>query len=174
MTVAGVRFPRQEVELAALGSWTEDPRLRHLSGTGTYVLDFELPRDLLERHATVTLDLGVVREVAEARLNGKAMGVRFMAPYRFEVSQSALRAAANRLEVLVTNTLQNHVSGLDESTPVAADLVESYGGTHPDYAGFYRVRQKSLSDRRWPPLPSGLLGPVALVFQGRGGGAPPA
>ncbi len=172
LTVEGVRFPRQQAELAALGSWTEDRRLRHLSGTGAYVLDFELPSDLLRQQAQVTLDLGVVHEVAEVRLNGKALGVRFMAPYRFDVSQSALRSA-NRLEVWVTNTLQNHVSGLEGSTPLAADLVDSHGGTHPDYAGFYRVRQKFLSDRQWPPLPSGLLGPVALVFQGAGGGAVP-
>ena len=49
------------------------------------------------------LDLGLVGQTAEVRLNGKYIGTRLFAPYRFDVSDAAV-AGKNTLEVIVTNT----------------------------------------------------------------------
>lgn len=50
------------------------------------------------------LDLGQVGEVAEAWLNGKPVGARITAPYKFDLAD-ALRDGMNHLEVIVTANL---------------------------------------------------------------------
>lgn len=50
-----------------------------------------------------TLDLGAVGQTAEVRLNGKHVGTRLFAPYRFHISD-AVREGENILEIIVTNT----------------------------------------------------------------------
>lgn len=49
------------------------------------------------------LDLGLVGQTAEVRLNGKYIGKRLFAPYRFDISDAAAEGK-NTLEVIVTNT----------------------------------------------------------------------
>ena len=50
-----------------------------------------------------TLDLGNVGTTAEVRINGKLVGTRIFAPYRFDIS-SAVKDGENTLEIIVTNT----------------------------------------------------------------------
>lgn len=49
------------------------------------------------------LDLGLVGQTAEVRLNGKYVGTRIFAPYRFDISKAA-REGENMIEITVTNT----------------------------------------------------------------------
>ena len=49
------------------------------------------------------LDLGTVGQTAEVRLNGKYVGTRIFAPYRFDISD-AVHEGENTLEITVTNT----------------------------------------------------------------------
>lgn len=49
------------------------------------------------------LDLGTVGQTARVRLNGKEVGVRIFAPYRFDLSE-AIREGENTLEITVANT----------------------------------------------------------------------
>ena len=49
------------------------------------------------------LDLGIVGQCAEVRLNGKIVGTRIFAPYRFDISD-AVQDGNNLLEITVANT----------------------------------------------------------------------
>jgi hypothetical protein len=91
-----------------LGSWTDlDPRF---SGSGRYTKRFDVPAGFLGEGRRVRLDLGQVDEIAEVRLNGRAVGTRVWAPYELDVTD-ALRPGENTLEVVVTNTQANAFEG---------------------------------------------------------------
>ena len=97
-----------------LGSWT-DHGFADYSGSATYSIDFDLSADYLNR--PIMLDLGTVRESAEVWVNGKLAGIRIWYPYTVDIGPMAAEGT-NRIEVVVTNTLQNrfanepHPSGL--------------------------------------------------------------
>jgi len=86
-----------------LGSWTEQG-LEDYSGSAVYAIEFDLDADYLDR--PLILDLGDVRETAEIWVNGSQVAVRTWRPYTADI-RSAVREGANRLEVVVTNTLAN-------------------------------------------------------------------
>lgn len=50
------------------------------------------------------LDLGIVGEVAELKINGTDVGVRICSPYAFDISSAAI-IGENRVELTVSNTL---------------------------------------------------------------------
>jgi len=114
LALEGVRAERIEKVLNRLASWTESVDSRHVSGSGSYELDFDLPAGYLRRDQELMLDLGVVANTAEVFLNGRRAGVRWMQPYRFEVTK-LVRNGPNHLRIVVTNTLQNHVAGLQDA-----------------------------------------------------------
>ncbi|MGC4033082.1 MAG: hypothetical protein QM754_15365 [Tepidisphaeraceae bacterium] len=87
-----------------LGSWTQQG-LASYSGAIRMTTTFDL-RQLAGR---LRLDLGRVRGTVEAIVNGKSAGVRFMSPYAFDLTSLAV-AGANSVELIVTNTLMNHLS----------------------------------------------------------------
>ena len=96
-------------------------------------------------------------EIAEVRVNGATVGVRWMRGQRLDVTE-ALRAGMNDIEVLVTNTLINRVSGLEESPPVPESLVPHYG------KGLTSLKTNMQRLSNFKPLPlSGLLGPVRIL-----------
>ena len=162
LALEGVRAERIEKVLNRLASWTESEDSRHVSGCGSYELDFDLPAGYLRRDQELVLDLGVVGNTAEVLLNGRRAGVRWMQPYRFEVTR-LVRNGPNHLRIVVTNTLQNHVAGLQDAPEVPAELQGRYGRTALDV---YPTGAASLKNRdaKFSPLPlSGLLGPVRLV-----------
>ena len=109
-------------------SWTEDPRTQHFSGTGHYELDFEIPSEYVSADLEAVLDLGKVGDVAEVTLNGHAVGVAWMQPYKLQVTE-AIRSGTNHLELLVTNVLINYVSGMTTLPEVPEELVPHYGPT---------------------------------------------
>jgi hypothetical protein len=148
LTLEGSRMA--PVKLEALRSWTEIPDTRFFSGRGVYEAEIECPLAPTDQMG-VALDLGSVRETAEVSVNGTAVGVAWMRPYRVDVS-SALRLGRNRLRVAVTNLLLNKILGdgpIDYSAVVA-----KYGNRFPAGDEWTVVRE---------PFPSGLLGPVRLV-----------
>jgi len=57
----------------------------------------------LEKSARMMLDLGAVGQTAEVKLNGKAVGVRIYAPYRFDITDFVCDGE-NELEIVVANT----------------------------------------------------------------------
>ncbi len=139
------------MDLDDLKSWTEMAGARFFSGRGIYEAEFpfsvKLPEDV-----GVTLDLGSVREIAEVWVNEAPAGVAWMRPYRFDVTR-LVRTGANRLRITVTNLLINRVLGMG---PIDYSAVyERFGRRFPPGEEWEKVRE---------PFPSGLLGPVWLVF----------
>jgi len=139
----------QRHELEDLRSWTELEKSRFFSGRGVYEGEFEAPN--LNGFGAV-LDLGTVRETADVHLNGTPAGVAWMRPYRVDVTR-LLRRGRNTVRIDVTNLLINQVLGqgpIDYSAVFA-----KYGHRFPAGDELEVVRD---------PLPSGLLGPVRLVY----------
>ena len=160
MVLEAYGFERVERRVSQLASWTEDPRAQHFSGTGRYVLDFEFPAAYVRENFEWVMDLGSVGNCAEVTLNGRAVGVTWMRPYQLEVT-AALRGGSNHLEILVTNTLINYVSGLDKLPEVPAELLSHYGPTVEVYK---EGAEESRREMGFHPLPpSGLMGPVQIV-----------
>jgi hypothetical protein len=161
MTLEGHRFEKLQKDVSQLQSWTDDPHTEHFSGTGRYALDFEVPAEYVSAGLETVLDLGKVGDVAEVALNGQAVGVAWMQPYQLDVTQ-ALRSGTNHLEVLVTNTLINYVSGLKTLPEVPEELIPHYGKTTDIYKLGTTAWEKQEKDFH-PLPPSGLLGPVRII-----------
>ena len=101
------------VNFATLTDWTkrDEPGIRYYSGSAVYQKEF----DWMKRDGRLFLDLGMVKNLAGVRLNGKELGVVWKPPFRVEVTE-ALVSGKNQLEVRVTNLWPNRLIG-DEQEP---------------------------------------------------------
>ena len=162
MTVAGpweVSFdPKRggpgKVTFTDLSDWTDqsDPGIKYYSGTAVYrktvtLSDFRLPTS----DSRLYLDLGLVRELAEVRVNGQPCGIVWASPFRADITKAA-KAGTNELEVRVVNFWYNRVFG-DQALPTEKRLT--------------RTNIKTLQNPGTPLMPSGLLGPVTVMSDGR-------
>jgi glycosyl hydrolase family 106( putative alpha-L-rhamnosidase) len=127
----------QRLEVTDLVDWTQTDKLRSFSGKAHYETRFTIDAGWLSKAGRVELDLGVVRDVAQVRLNGKPGPVLLLRPYRAEVT-SLLKAGENVLEISVTNGWINQL--------LARGAKLNWPGEPPIQ-----------------PASSGLLGPVRLV-----------
>jgi hypothetical protein len=136
------------VTLDNLSAWNEsaDAGVKYFSGTGTYTKSVQAPAAWFQTGATLWLDLGDVKNIAEVTVNGKLLGVVWKKPFRVNVT-GALKPGANTVEVKVTNLWVNRLVG--DQQPNAP---RKYTYTSQQ---FYRADS--------PLLPSGLIGPVAVV-----------
>jgi hypothetical protein len=132
----------------SLQSWSErpEPGIRYYSGTASYCKQFQINPAQLAGGRPWYLDLGVVKELARIRLNGKDLGVLWKPPFTVDVT-GALRPGQNALEVQVTNLWPNRLIG-DAALPV----------------------EMRLATVNWNPftadsllLESGLIGPVQIT-----------
>ena len=132
-----------EVEFASLQDWTKrsEDGIRYYSGTATYVKHFDLARGSDGR---LFLDLGVVKDIADVRLNGKSLGIVWTAPWKIEVTD-VIKPTGNILEIEVVNLWPNRLIG-DTALPKERR----------------RTWTNIPTDPKAPLLPSGLLGPVVL------------
>ena len=136
-----------ETNLVRLVGW--ETFAPSFSGTMRYETAF----DAAAREG-LTLNLGEVREIAHAWLNGEDLGVCFMPPYEYALPKEALRPTGNRLVVEVTNLGANRLQWND------------LNGVHWKYfcdANMLSPNYRPLDASRWPVRPSGLLGPVVLL-----------
>lgn len=147
------KLRREGAEAAALDrlqSWTALPGWRYFSGRGVYEAVFQLPPEYT--HIGASLDLGRVHETADVYVNGASAGLAWMRPFCVDVTK-LLRPGANQLRIDVTNLLTNKVLG---DGPIDYSKVNArYGNRFPAGDEWELVRE---------PFPSGLLGPVRLVF----------
>jgi hypothetical protein len=136
------------ITLPALASWHEhtDPGVKYFSGTASYTKTIHAPADWFQKGATLLLDLGDVKNIAEVTVNSKAVGTVWKRPFRVDVT-SALKPGANTLEIKVINLWVNRLIGDQQE-----GVTKKYTYTAQQ---FYRADS--------PLLPSGLLGPVRVV-----------
>ena len=165
------------VAFEALDDWSLRPEdgVKYYSGTAVYKKRFDLPEDVPAAGRRIWLDLGEVRNIASVRLNGRDLGVVWCGPWRVDITAAA-KAKGNRLEVRVANLWPNRLIG-DEREPADAEyarggrlarwpdwLVEGRPRPSPGRRAFATWKHYSADS---PLLPSGLLGPVRLLREGR-------
>jgi hypothetical protein len=107
----------KSIKLGRVGPWSalEEKNTRHFSGTATYRKTFTF--EGLEDDQRLMLDLGRVGNIADVRLNAKAAGVLWAAPYRKDITEF-VRPGENVVEISVTNTWHNRLA-YDQSQPKA-------------------------------------------------------
>jgi hypothetical protein len=143
--------------IESLASWTtfgEDAQV--FSGTATYTMTVTPPSGTAE---VWRLDLGVVRESARVRLNGRELGVVIGPPYSIVLNHSAF-TASNLLEVGVTNLAANRIRDLDRR---AVPWKKFYNVNFPARLPQNRGTDGLFTAAGWEPLESGLIGPVTLT-----------
>jgi hypothetical protein len=135
------------ITLNKLASWTDnkDAGVKYFSGVGTYSKSIQAPADWFKKGAHLWIDLGDVKNLAEVTVNGKKLGVVWHTPYRIDAT-TALKPGANEVTIKVVNAWVNRLIG-DEQP----------GATKFTSADVKPYKANS------PLLPSGLLGPVAVV-----------
>jgi hypothetical protein len=151
----GTRAP---LMIPSLVPWTQIPGGAGFSGWGTYETDVHLPA--LGRDVEWWLDLGVVHETAEARLNDRPLGAAWKGTRRLACGD-ALVPGRNRLRIEVANLWIHHVLAHPPGHP--ARRLKGVG-PDPQLAETVGVRWGTYGEQ--PPEtvpPSGLLGPVRLV-----------
>lgn len=139
------------VEFPKLISWTQRPEaeIKFYSGKATYHQTFDLPEGSNGKSQRLYLDLGVVKEVAEVRLNGKKLGILWCYPWRVDITQ-AVKPTGNKLEVDVINLWANRVIG-----DLAQPKEKRFTKTHDAFRFDMLTKNTAL-------IESGLLGPVTL------------
>ncbi|MCX6907436.1 MAG: glycosyl hydrolase, partial [Verrucomicrobia bacterium] len=137
--------PAKPVTFDKLEDWSKhsDPGIRYYSGTATYRTTFEFK--IQNSKSKTYLDLGVVKNLARVRLNGRDLGVVWCAPWRVEIS-GAVKERDNCLEITVANLWPNRLIG-DQSLPLEKRFT---------WTTWNPFKQDALL------LESGLLGPVTL------------
>lgn len=86
------------------GDWSQIDGLASYSGGAWFRKAVSLTAEQARR--VVVLDLGSVAASAEVHVNGQLAGIRVAPPWKVDVSRF-VRSGANRVEVLVYNTLAN-------------------------------------------------------------------
>lgn len=136
VTFSPVRGDTFDKTMLSLQNWANDNNLKTFSGTAEYATRF-----VVEDVENAVLDLGEVHDIAEAFLNGTALGVRWWGQKRFLVT-GQLEKGPNDLRIRVTNTLFNYCRSLKDNV-IAQQWI-------------------SRSDRE-ELMPGGLIGPVRLL-----------
>jgi hypothetical protein len=138
------------ITLDKLISWSDssDNGVKYFAGTGTYSQTLQAPADWFKKGATLWLDLGDVKNIAVITVNGKELGTVWHSPYRVDAT-SALKPGENIISVKVINGWVNRIIGDQEPGVTTKYTFETWNQ--------YKANS--------PLLPSGLLGPVAVVQQ---------
>jgi len=150
-------FPNSEpaiedtFELQTLGSWTDlgNEVLTVNMGTGKYKTTFDFTK---KENMEYCLSLGDVRESAEVTVNGNPVATLFAVPFETNIGKF-LKDGENTVEIEVTNLPANRIADYDKRKV--------------DWRIFEEINFVSITYRPtkfdiWSPLPSGLLGPVAI------------
>jgi alpha-L-rhamnosidase len=138
----------QSVTFDQLSSWSDnaDAGVKYFSGTGTYSNTVNAPAEWFSPNGRLWLDLGDVKNLADVTVNGRDLGIVWHAPYRVDVT-GALKPGSNEISIKVTNAWVNRL----------------IGDQQPDQTTKYTFADVKPYRANSPLLPSGLLGPVAIV-----------
>jgi hypothetical protein len=155
------------VVFAELDDWSKRPEdsIRYYSGTAVYRNTFSIAARTAEM---LYLHLGVVKNVAQVRINGHDAGIVWTAPWRADIG-GLVRVGKNDLEIEVVNLWPNRLIG-DANLPGEQRLtktnVTTYAARLP--ATFFCAWDKECEERKQSGAPatllsSGLLGPVRVL-----------
>ena len=141
----------EEVKISELKSWTEfdNDGIKYFSGTASYHNQFNLSEKKIEGKR-LYLDLGNVQELAEVILNGKSLGVTWIAPFRVDITDEA-KEGKNELDIQIVNLWPNRLIG-DQFLPVEKRYTKT------------NVRKFDKESRL---RMSGLLGPVQIIISSK-------
>ena len=134
-----------------LSSWTEfgGPITKNFSGTAKYSITFDKPEQTADDWL---LDLGKVYESASVKVNGQQLGVLWSFPFQLSIGE-ALSDGQNTIEIEVTNLSANRIADLDrQKVPWKAYYDINY----------VNIKYLPFDASDWPPMDSGLIGPVNL------------
>jgi len=136
------------ITLDKLISWSDSPDkgIRYFSGEGTYTTTIQADASWFGKNATLWIDLGEVKNLAMVTVNGKELGTVWHAPYTIDAT-SALKPGANEISVKVINSWVNRL----------------IGDQQPDATTKYTFTTWKSYKADSPLLPSGLIGPVAVL-----------
>ncbi len=176
----GVPFTRTLSELMDF-SKAESKEVKCFSGSATYRQQVSVSAASLQGRRMV-LDLGVMNDIAQVRVNGKDAGVLWYPPYTADITD-CLKAGENDLEIVVTDNWANQLIG-DEQEPrdfAVGDNVDWGAGrfgcplnNYPEWfvKGQARPSQGRKAFTTWYYFskdtalkPAGLVGPVRLIMQ---------
>ena len=140
--------PIDPVDFPQLADWSASAidGVKHYSGIVVYEKDFFL-NNTSSSDQRIWLDLGNVEVMAKVKLNGKTIGTRWIAPYRFDVTEH-LKNGQNKLEIEVANLWPNRLIG-DANLPAEKRV------TWTTFGNAYNANS--------PLMPSGLFGPVKVL-----------
>jgi len=176
-------FYQATLKTDSLFDWTSHSteQIKHYSGTAIYNTTFDIKKGFLKADQELLLNLGEVNVIAKVILNGKEMGLSWIAPHNFKIS-SAIKEGKNSLEIQVTNQWTNRLIG-DEKLPnkTGYDVRRKNLGFGPEKLGkenkmpeWFRKNQalpegprKTFSAYSFQKatdalLPSGLIGPITI------------
>ncbi len=88
-----------------LGDWSKIEGFRTYSGGMRYRKTVQIAA--LQKQEKLFIDLGSVVSSAELWVNGKRVGEKVAGPWRFDITSFVI-SGANKIEVIVYNTLANH------------------------------------------------------------------
>jgi len=156
----------EHIQFDELQDWTKHEMrgIKYYSGIATYKKTIDIDR--LDGN-TFFIDLGVVKDIARVKLNGKDIGVVWCAPWRIDIS-GALKEGKNELEIEVANRWINRLLG-DKQEPDANVRTVKFEngllGGQEFTTGRYTFTTKSAmgSFKFTEPLSSGLFGPVRIL-----------
>jgi hypothetical protein len=136
------------VTLNKLISWSDSPDkgIKYFSGEGTYTTTIQAEANWFGNGTTLWIDLGDVKNLAVVTVNGKDLGTVWHAPYKVDAT-SALKPGANQISVKVINSWVNRL----------------IGDQQPEATTKYTFTTWKSYKAASPLLPSGLIGPVAVV-----------
>lgn len=160
----------EKVSFDKLTSWSvsQDEGIRYFSGTATYKKQFTLPENLIQAGQLLELDLGNVRVIAEAIVNGKSLGILWKAPFSVNLD-GMVHEGVNNLEVRITNLWPNRLIG-DEHLPDDPEWNDNSEKKWPEWLlNGTKPSSERISFATWKHWDkesslqsSGLLGPVII------------
>ncbi|TCD08286.1 glycosyl hydrolase [Pedobacter frigidisoli] len=155
-----------QVKMDTLSDWSKITidGIKYYSGIATYHQKFVFNHNHSVR---VMIDLGEVRNMAKVRLNGKLIGTLWTAPWQLDLSEF-IKKGQNEIEIEVANLWPNRLIG-DEQKPYDGITGDAWPewllNNQPRKSGRYTFTTSKQYNRDSPLLPSGLLGPVKIVYQ---------
>jgi hypothetical protein len=147
----GPKLPAR-FETNTLASWTElgGAEAKRFAGAARYTITFDKPQGEVDEWV---LDLGRVCESARIRINGRYVGALWSIPFQIPIGEF-LHKGKNVLEVEVTNLGANRIADMDRHK---VNWKKFYD------INFVDIKYHKFDASSWPPMDSGLLGPVRLI-----------